>query len=329
MKIAALLPHVEVFGGVRRYIEIGNELVRRGHSFILFHPQGDRPDWLEFRGMTRPFAALAEEIFDIGMCSEYSILPHFEQLKARAKFFYFVSERHKKEGEVAAKNYHFLGNSEGICRRMERKYKVNCFKAPGGVNLGIFYPIENRPPHETFNILCFGRIYKRAKGVKYIIRAADRLYKKYRHLRLIFFDTQVGRDRRDPRPLIKTSVPFDFHLNPPQERMAWLFSQADVFVSAELRAGWSNTSAEAMACRIPVICTKKGTRGFAVHGQTALVVPLPIPCLLRRQIEKLIRDPNLRERLGRAGFQKIQGFTWSALADLLLDIFTRVLSEDE
>jgi hypothetical protein len=35
MKIAALLPHVEVFGGIRRYIEIGNEITRREHKFVL------------------------------------------------------------------------------------------------------------------------------------------------------------------------------------------------------------------------------------------------------------------------------------------------------
>lgn len=324
MKIAALLPHVEVFGGVRRYIEIGNELVKQGHSYVLFHPEGQAPDWLAFRGVTRPFASLGDEEYDVGLCSEYSILAHFDRLRARSKFFYFVLEGHKMERAVAGRNYHFLGNSEGICRRLERKYKICCLKAAGGVNPEIFHPMESKTPRDTLNILCYGRIYKRRKGIRYVLRAVEGLSKEFPLLRLVLFDTRVGRDLRDPRPMIKTRMPFDFHLDLAQDRMAWLFSQADIFVSAESRAGWSNTSAEAMACGVPVVCTPSGTRDFALHNQTALVVPLAMPYLLRRRIRQLILDQSLRERLAQAGYRKIQEFTWSGLAGRLVEIFRSV-----
>jgi glycosyltransferase involved in cell wall biosynthesis len=124
--------------------------------------------------------------------------------------------------------------------------------------------------------------------------------------------------------MIKTRMPFDFHLDLAQDRMAWLFSQADVFVSPELRAGWSNTSAEAMACGVPVVCTPSGTRDFAFHNRTALVVPLAMPYLLRRRIRQLILDQSLRERLAQAGYRKIQEFTWSTLAGRLVEIFRSV-----
>ncbi|MGB8953656.1 MAG: glycosyltransferase family 4 protein [Candidatus Aminicenantales bacterium] len=327
MKIAALLPHVEVFGGVRRYIEVGNELVKRGHSFVLFHPQGDRPVWLDFYGHVRPFSALEENDFDVGLCSEYSLLPFFEKLRARNKFFYFILKGHKKEKEVVRKNYFFLGNSEGICRRLERKYRVMCLRAPGGINPDVFHPLEKEAGEtekEGFHILCYGRVYRKRKGVRRVIQAVDRLAGEFPQLRLIFFDTLVGEDRKDPRPMIKTRVPHEFHLNLPQSRMAWLYSRADLFISAERRAGWSNTTAEAMACRIPVVCTNSGTRDFAFHNRTALVVPVPLPCLLRRQIKRLIRDEELRRRLAEAGFRKIQEFSWTALASRLEKIFQSV-----
>jgi len=321
MKIAALLPHVEVYGGVRRYLELGNEFARRGHSFVLFHPEGDKPAWLDFQAETRPFSSLPDDSFDVGLCSEYSILPQFEGLRASSKYFYFVLEGHKREKEVVRKKFNFLGNSEGICRRMERKYGVQCHRAPGGVNARIFHPATEKPSRETINILCYGRIYKRRKGVKHVIRAVESLYPAYPRLRLVFFDTLVGADRRDPRPLIKTEVPHDFYLNLPQDRMAWLFSQADIYVGAEVRAGWSNTAAEAMACRLPVICTKSGTRDFAFHDRTALVVAFPHPFFLRSEIRRLIEDPALKERIAAAGYEKIQEFKWEALAEKLLKIF--------
>ena len=321
MKIAVVLPHVDVFGGVRRYLEIGNELSDRGYCFFLFHPEGNKPEWLDFRGITKSFSSLGEEKFDIGLCSEYSILPYFEKLKAGAKFFYFLLEGHKQEKEVVKKNYFFLGNSETICRRLERKYKIFCSRAAGGVNPKFFYPVKKDSGKNEFRILCYGRIYKKRKGIQCVIRAVEGLYKEYPNLKLVFFDSLVGEDKRDPRPMIKTPVPHEFYLNLPQSKMAWLYSQADIFVSAERRAGWSNTTAEAMACQIPVVCTRSGTRDFAFHNQTALVVPFPHPLLLRYQVKKLVKDEKLCLRLGRAGYEKIQIFSWSSLVDELEKIF--------
>jgi len=321
MKIAAVLPHVEVFGGVRRYLEIGNEFARRGHEFVVFHPSGTKPTWLEFEPPVRPFAALADESYDVGICSEYSILPEFDRLRAGRKYFYFILEGHKKEREVIQKQYLYLGNSEGICRRIERKYGVRCLRAPGGVNPEIFHPLPEvdkgpRNPDE-FRILCYGRIFRKRKGIRQVIRAAEGIARKHPHLKLILFDSLVGEDRRDPRPLVRTSLPLEFYLDLPQSRMAWLYSQADIFVSAERRAGWSNTTAEAMACALPVVCTRSGTRDFAIPEETALVVPVAHPFFLKRQVRKLIASPELRRRLSQAGYRKIQEFTWKALVDRL------------
>ncbi len=339
MKIAALLPHVEIFGGVRRYIEIGNELVKRGHEYTLFTPTGERPDWLEFKGVCQPFEALNEKVgFDVGLCSEYYILPHFDRLVSRIKFFNFVLEGHKQEKDVVKRGYHFLGSSEGICRRLERKYGLRCFRAPGGVSPDIFYPWpqterqDDQPEvsrkaigQQEFKILSYGRVYKKRKGVHHIIKAVEKLRREFPGIRLILFDSLVGAERHDPRSLIKTAVPYDFHLNLPQSRMAWLFSQADLFASAEKRAGWANTAAEAMACRLPVVCTASGTQDFAFHEKTALVVRFAHPFFICRQIKRLILDPGLRRRLAEAGCEKVREFTWEALARKLEAIFSSVL----
>jgi len=323
MKIAALLPHVEIFGGVRRYIEIGNVLSHRGHEFVLFHPEGNSPEWLAFEGRTEAFSSLTKESFDIGLCSEYSILSQFERLRARAKYFYFLLEGHKKEKEVIRQGFTLLGNSEGLCRRIEKKYGVRCHKAPGGVNPKIFYPIKKEKKTEEFRILCYGRLYRKRKGVQQVIRAVEKLYRKFPHLRLLLFDSPVGKERKDPRRMIRTRIPHEFYLSLPQSKMAWLYSQADVFVSAERRAGWSNTTAEAMACQIPVVCTSSGTRDFAFPNQTALVAPFPYAPFLAHHLKKLIQDDGLRRRLALAGHQRILSFTWDALAERMEDIFNR------
>ena len=233
---------------------------------------------------------------------------------------------HKQEKETIKKNYFFLGNSEGLCRYLEKKYKISCSRVSGGVNPEFFYPaIERERERDEFRVLCYGRIYRKRKGIQHVIRAVQGLHKEFPRIKLVLFDSLVGEDRRDPRPMIKSTVPYEFHLNLPQSKMAWLYSQADIFVSAERRAGWSNTTAEAMACQVPVVCTRSGTEDFAFHNQTALVVSFPHPFLLRRQIKRLVKDEELRLRIAGAGYEKILTFSWSILADRLEEIFKELV----
>lgn len=59
-----------------------------------------------------------------------------------------------------------------------------------------------------------------------------------------------------------------------QEKMAEKYSSADIFVEASWQAGWNNPVAEAMACKVPVVCTDiGGVKDFAFHEKTALLVP--------------------------------------------------------
>lgn len=316
-----MLPHVEIWGGVRRYLELGNEFVRLGHEFILYTPQGLPPHWLEFKGEIRPFSALDKDAHDIALCSEYSLLREFQMLRARKKFFYFVLAGHRLEKHVARLPFRFLANSTGLCRRLKKRYGLHSELAPGGINPRIFYPARREGAKDEFRILCYGRLYRRRKGIHLVIRAVEKVWKKYPQIRLLLYDSPVQGESRDPRKLLETRVPHEFFWNLPQSSMAWLYSQADVFVSAEWRAGWSNPTAEAMACGVPVVCTRSGTEDFALPGETALVVCWPLPFLLSRKIELLILDENLRRRLAEAGRQKILEFTWEALARRLEEIF--------
>lgn len=325
MKIAALLPHVEIWGGVRRYLELGNELTRKGHNFILYTPEGRPPAWLEFKGQTRPFSRLFEEQHDVAICSEYSLLPQFQAISSRVKFFYFVLAGHRLEKAVVRQPFRFLANSTGLCRRIEKRYRVPCELAAGGINPSLFYPLESNRPTNEFRVLCYGRVYRRRKGIQLVVRAVEKLYRKYPNVKLLLFDSPVEGEKRDSRELLQPSVPFEFFWNLPQTSLAWMYSQADVFVSAERRAGWSNPTAEAMACGVPVISTPSGTEDFAIPGQTAVVVRWPLPFILKRKIEILMRDEDLRRRLSLAGRQKILEFTWASLADRLERIFQAAL----
>src|SRR5262245_48534200 len=99
----ALLPGIGVFGGVRRFLSLGNELVRRGHRFVLYHPSGEAPDWMPFAGKTRPLAALASARHDVLLCGEPALLDAFESARAALKLFYCVLEKMPHERDIVRK----------------------------------------------------------------------------------------------------------------------------------------------------------------------------------------------------------------------------------
>ncbi len=325
MRIAGIFPRVEVAGGVRRYIEIGNNFIKRGHTFTIYHSEGTLPGWLPFFGQTKPIEQVTLEENDIAISSDYAILPYLERARARKKIFYCFLEHKNNKKACANPNFLIMGNSTGICEMIRRKYKRECIEAIGGINPELFHPVEVKKDEGEIKILCYGRLYKRRKRIQKVIKAAELLYKKYRCLRLLLFDTPAGNPRIDARKLVHTKVPVTFYFCLPQERMAELYSQADIFVSAEKRAGWSNPCAEAMACKVPVVCSASGTRDFAINGETALVFRLRYPLLIAKKIRRLIEDKNLKERITEQGYRKIQQYTWSNLVDKLEKEFTNLL----
>ena len=40
MKLGVLLPHTKLYGGVKRFLELGNIFVEKGHDFYVFTPDG-------------------------------------------------------------------------------------------------------------------------------------------------------------------------------------------------------------------------------------------------------------------------------------------------
>jgi L-malate glycosyltransferase len=64
---------------------------------------------------------------------------------------------------------------------------------------------------------------------------------------------------------------------------------------------------EAMAAGLPMIVTDVGGMSeLVVDGETGLVVPAKEPQRLAQAIARLVKDPQLRLRLGQAGRQRVR-----------------------
>src|SRR5262245_59509167 len=87
MQISLFLPHVGIFGGVRRSLELGSSWGRQGHQVTLFHPEGGAPGWLPFSGRTAPTRAAAQGRSDIALCGDPHTFDTFRRHEARAHLY--------------------------------------------------------------------------------------------------------------------------------------------------------------------------------------------------------------------------------------------------
>ena len=82
----------------------------------------------------------------------------------------------------------------------------------------------------------------------------------------------------------------------------------DIYVSTSLSdAGIAASTAEAMACELPVILTDSGeNRKWVTDGQNGFIIPVRCPEKLAERIICLIKDERIREKYGKLGRKIIE-----------------------
>ena len=106
----------------------------------------------------------------------------------------------------------------------------------------------------------------------------------------------------------------------PHDELQHLYARAAVVACPSRREGFGVACLEAMAHGKPVVATGVGgLRDLVVHGETGLVVPPRDPQALREALRRLLADPELRLRLGKAGRLRAQeSFSWESVTGSLL-----------
>ncbi|MGW1210346.1 glycosyltransferase family 4 protein [Streptomyces sp. NPDC002499] len=97
-----------------------------------------------------------------------------------------------------------------------------------------------------------------------------------------------------------------------------LIRSAEVACVPSLYEGFSLPAAEAMATGTPLVATTGGAipEVAGPDGETCLAVPPGDPGALAAGLSRLLGDPELRERLGRAGRERVLArFTWARAAE--------------
>ena len=77
MHLGVILPHTKLYGGVKRFLELGNIFIELGHTFTVYTVEGKSPSWYDFKGETKNFAALQKDDIDALFTTEVKFLEHF------------------------------------------------------------------------------------------------------------------------------------------------------------------------------------------------------------------------------------------------------------
>lgn len=104
-----------------------------------------------------------------------------------------------------------------------------------------------------------------------------------------------------------------------------LLERAAVVVAPSEREGFGLAAAEAMAFGRPVVAAAGGALLELVSdGETGLLVRPRDPAGLREAVERLLGDPDLRERLGaEARARATERFGWDSVIERTLEVYKR------
>jgi len=325
MIIGTILPHTLLYGGVKRFLELGNRAVALGHRWILFTPEGKPPNWYSFRGEVQTLADLPGQKLDALFATENRYVEELVRADTDLRIFYHVKQNHSLDKILAIpKKIIVFANSTNIYEHDKRRYGIEPVKAVGAVDCALFSQGERQADSTdaTTTIITYGRFYKKKKGTNLVVKACERLHRKGHRLKLILFDTPVKQKDRQRLTDFSCQLPFEFVIDHPVERNFELYKRADIFASAEKNAGWANTCAEAMASGLAVVATGSGAQDFLINRKTGLKVwrnSFSLEWALRR----LIKSVELRKRLAEQGRQKIQQFDWQPLTERILDYIAK------
>ncbi|MFD8422476.1 glycosyltransferase family 4 protein [Streptomyces sp. NPDC059466] len=111
------------------------------------------------------------------------------------------------------------------------------------------------------------------------------------------------------------------------DELARIFASLDVFAHTGPFETFCQTVQEAMASGVPVVAPAAGgPLDLVAHGRTGLLVPPRDATAVRDAVAALAADPARRAEYGAAGRLTVEGRTWAAVGDQLIDHYADVLS---
>lgn len=315
LKIAILLPHIKAYGGVRRFLEMGNIFVTKGHEFTIYSLDKNLDfSWYgEFNGnITSNFIDIINN--DILITGDVELLPYLSKFpNLRVAFIVTTSDA----CNGIFKYLNILQDQTVIslfCSSTAKEFYEKMilldpsrhFLAAGATNIHNFRQITRDEQKNWDLTLMFYSCHDMPR------KQSELIFNTIKNLGY----PMITFSRKPVQFGIGTSL-FKV-VNPPNNQLPFLYQKAHIFITFERGAGWCNTGAEAMACGVSLITNGNGSSDYAIHNKTAFIANTPDEII---EGIKRLSDNNYRRKLIKEGLKKIQEFSFENLVDRMIQIF--------
>lgn len=144
------------------------------------------------------------------------------------------------------------------------------------------------------------------KGHIYLVEAAEEIVERFPNCRFVIAGDGELRSFLE-KAVAERNLASNFLFLGFRHDLHRLFSAFDVFTLPSLYEGLPNVVLEAMATSLPVVATPvDGTKEAVVDGETGILVSVKQPDKLARAIVRLLENPDLAERMGKSGRQRVE-----------------------
>ncbi|MEX0875518.1 MAG: glycosyltransferase family 4 protein [Actinomycetota bacterium] len=243
--------------------------------------------------------------------------------------------------------YSFLGMQKRVARKLPRLITVSQTSradiieqiridpdridvVPVGVDTEIFQPRPEiaKVPGRLIAVISSDVALK---GLSFLLEALAKLRIEHAEAHLVVIGRMRSEDpgrRHVTRLGLEDAVTFTGNIS--YEEMQRLYGEAEVAVVPSLYEGFSLPSIQAMACGVPLVCTRAGAipEVAGTDNETALLVEPADPGALALAIKRLLDEPELRNRLAAAALDRaLERFTWATMAKQTVDQYRIVIDQ--
>jgi len=234
---------------------------------------------------------------------------------------------------------------------LQKYYAADAHKItviPPGVDLHRFYPIPRDeakavigiPANEKV-ILYVGRI-EPLKGIDNLLKAMAILRKTQVFTLCPHYVAIIGGEPDKPREMLDEEMRHLQDLNhnlglddmvvflgkKAQDSLPYYYSAAEVVVMPSHYESFGMVALEAMACATPVIATRVGGLEWLVQNEiTGLSVPDADPAALATQLQRILCEEGLREKLKKNCIEFTRYFSWQIIIQKISAIYHKIIAQ--
>jgi D-inositol-3-phosphate glycosyltransferase len=254
------------------------------------------------------------------------------------------------EKEVIAASNRIVVSTEAEVKELVGLYNIDKIQTkiiPPGVNLGHFYPIDKEEARAYIHqkkecmILFVGRI-EPLKGIDTLMRALGELRKRSDIddssicLTIIGGDTTATEEKVGEEMArlfkIREELGVESYVNfigkKGQDELPYYYSAANMVVVPSKYESFGIVALEAMACGTPVIASDVGGLACLVKNEeTGFTVPDGNPEALADKIALLMKNPELRNKIGTQAARYSKQYGWASIAKKMVRLYQREISK--